>query len=221
MLTLIRRYPSQGQPKGPAVIPEESTQEIPTSSGLIASAEAVNGTWWAAGQAAHRPTSGTIPAVQTSRSFARSAVMPGLVMICGAVVMVASTMPWVTANLGVHMSYVSGTDKAVATAFGINGWTTFAAAAAFAVLGAVLIVTDERGVRFLAGLVGAGTLALALYELIRVLQQIHYARQTATRLYPSLSQALLGRVHVGYGLVLLVAAAGVGFLAALLSGAPD
>lgn len=187
----------------------------------VVSAEVTDGNWWAAGRAAHRPTVGTIPAVRTSRSFTRSAVIPGLVMICGAVVMVASTMPWVTANLGIHMSYVSGTDKAIATAFGVDGWATFAAGAAMAVLGGVLVVTNDGQVRLLAGLVGAGTAALSGYELIRVLQQIHYSRQSAARLYPSLAHALLGRVHVGYGLVVLVSAAGVGFLASLLSGGPD
>ena len=54
--------------------------------------------------------------------------------------------------------------------------------------------------------------------LVRVLRYIHYARQSAGRLYLSLAGALPGRVHIGYG---LAAAAGVGFLAALLSHAPD
>lgn len=201
----------------------ETTQELSTDPGQVmpAPAGATNGDWWAAGNAAHRPTVGTIPAVRRERSFARSAVLPGLMMVCGAVVMVASTMPWVTANFLHHMSYVSGTDKSVATAFGINGWTSFAGGGALAVLAAVMIVSDEGALRFLAAFVAALTLAAGVYELIRVLQQIHYARQSAERLYSSLATALIGRVHVGYGLIVLVAAAGVGFLASLLEGGAD
>lgn len=201
----------------------ETTQEVPVTPGqaVPANAATTNGDWWAAGSAPHRPTVGTIPVVRTNRSFVRSAVMPGLMMICGAVVMVASTMPWITANFLHHMSYVSGTDKSVATAFGINGWTSLAAGCGLVVLSGVMLLTDDRTLRIFAGFVAALTLALCLYELIRVLQQIHYARQTSSRLASPLADTLLGHVHVGYGLVVLVAAAGVGFFAALLEGGSD
>lgn len=201
----------------------ESTQEIAIaiSSGQAVSSESTNGDWWAVGRAAHRPTVGTVPAVQLKKSFARSAVLPGLMMICGAVVMVASTMPWITANFLHHMSYVSGTDQAVATAFVINGWVTFACGGALAVLSALMIVSDEGALRVLSGLVAATAVGLACYDLIRVLQQIHYARQSAARLYPTLADGLLGHAHVGYGLIVLVAAAGVGFVAALIQGSSE
>lgn len=191
------------------------------TSGQVVSPETINGDWWSAGNAGHRPTVGTIPDVQPKRSFARNAVLPALMMICGAVVMVGSTMPWLTADFLDHMSYVSGTDQALATAFVINGWATFAGGGSLAVLSALMIISDERALRTLTGVVAAATVGLAGYDLIRVLQQIHYARQSAARLSASLSSGLAGHVHVGYGLIVVMAAAGVGFVCALLEGSSE
>ena len=198
-----------------------SIRAVTVKSGQAVPTGTTNGDWWAAGRAAHRPTVGTIPVVQTNRSFARSALIPGLMMICGAVVMVASTMPWLTANFLHHMSYISGTDQSVATAFGVNGWVTFACGGGLAVLSALMIISDEGALRVLAGFVSAAAVGLAGYELIRVLQQIHYARQASARLYPSLALDLLGRVHIGYGLIVVMAAAGVAFFAALAEASAD
>jgi len=135
--------------------------------------------------------------------------------------MVASTMPWITGNFVHHMSYISGTDRSIRTAFGINGWTSFAVGCGLAVMGGTLLIAEDRALRLFGGFMGALALAISLYELVRVLQQIHDARQSAARLSASLSGALLGRVHVGYGLVVLVVAAGVGFFAAMLEGASE
>lgn len=194
---------------GKAEVQPDITKEVPVVD------------WWSAGSAAPRPNVGTVPTVVVRRSFARSRLLPGLMVLCGALAMVMSTQAWVTANFLRHMSTVDGTDKVVSSAFGINGWAALGAGAALLVLSAVMMVSDERGLRILTALVAAGTLAIAGYELIRVLQAIHYARSDASRMGP-LAAELAGRAHVGYALVVLAAAAGAAFLAGLVEvGSPD
>jgi hypothetical protein len=129
--------------------------------------------------------------------------------------MVMSTQAWITSNFLQHMSAVDGTDKVVSTAFGINGWATFSLGAALVALSAVMMASDERGIRILTSLVAAGLLAASGYELIRVLQKIHYAHSASSRM-GSLAYELLGRAHVGYALIVLTAAAGVAFVASLM-----
>ena len=170
--------------------------------------------WWGVGSAPHRPNVGTLPSQRSGRSYTRSRFLPGLMVLCGATVMVMSTQPWVTAHFLSHTSFVYGTDKAVSTAFGIDGWATFAAGAALLVLSALMMVSEERGLRALAALVAAGTVALAAYETTRVLQKLHYTHSVSARMGP-LAYGLLGRAHVGYALIVLGAAAVVAFLSSL------
>lgn len=171
--------------------------------------------WWGAGSAPHRPNVGSTPSVGYGRSYARSRVLPGLMVICGGLAMVMSTQAWITAHFLQHASSVDGTDKVVSTAFGVNGWMTFALGAALVALCAVMMASDQRGIRVLTALVATGLLAGSGYELIRVLQKIHYAHSVSSRM-GSLAYELLGRAHVGYALIVLTAAAGAAFIASLI-----
>ncbi len=182
----------------------DDTAEIPVVRG-----------WWGAGSAPHRPNVGSLPSVHARRLSTRSPFMPGLMVLCGAAIMVMSTQPWITAHFLGHTSAIYGTDKVVSTAFGINGWATFAAGAALVALSALMMVSDEQGLRALAMLVAAGAVALAGYEMTRVLQKLHYTHSVSARMGP-LAYGLLGRAHVGYALVVLAAAAAVAFLASLV-----
>ncbi len=181
----------------------------------VAAAGTESRAWWGAGSAPHRPNVGSTPSVGSGRSYARSRVLPGLMVICGALSMAMSTQAWITSNFLQHMSTVDGTDKLVSTSFGVNGWATFSLGAALVALSAVMMASNERGLRLLAALVAAGLLAASGYELIRVLQKIHYARSVSGRMGP-LAYGLLGRAHVGYALVVLTAAAGVAFFCSVI-----
>lgn len=180
-----------------------------------ATAEMELRSWWGAGSAPHRPTVGTIPSVGATRSLGRGRFLPGLMVVAGAVVMYMSTQAWITADFVRHASTVSGTDQVVSSAFGVNGWATFSLGAVLVALSAVMMISDERGVRALAALVAAGTVAAGAYELIRVLQKIHYAHSASSRMGP-LAYQLLGRAHIGYGLVVVAVASVVALLAALV-----
>jgi hypothetical protein len=171
--------------------------------------------WWGAGSAGQRPTVGTIPQVVSPRSHIRSRLLPGVVVLCAGTAVFMSTQPWITAHFLRHMSSIYGTDKVVSTAFGINGWATLAAAAALVLVSALTLVSDDRALRYLSGLIAAGLAGLSAYELVRVLQKIHYARSESARM-GALSTQLLGRAHVGYGLIVLAAAAGLALVASLL-----
>ena len=125
--------------------------------------------------------------------------MPGIMVLGAATILAGSTLPWLT----IGRTYFDGTSAVLSTAFGINGWVAMAAAEVVFVMAALMMVSEERAVRWL-GLLGAlGTAGVIGYELIRVLQKVHYEKRPF-------------HFHVGYGLVMASIAALVVLLAAAI-----
>ena len=158
--------------------------------------------WWSAPGGS--PQSMTMPrAVPTpARPAVRSRIMPGLMVLGAATVLAGSALPWLT----IGRVYFNGTSAVLSTAFGINGWVTMAAAEVVILMAALMMISDERAVRWL-GLLGAlGTAGVTGYELIRVMQKIHYEKAPL-------------HFHVGYGLVMASIAALVVLLAAAVEAA--
>jgi hypothetical protein len=169
--------------------------------------------WWAAGTAAPSPTRLTAPVVvHAPRPYAHSTVVPAVLVVCGAVAMAASTLPWITANFLRHTSDIEGTDGAITRAISLNGWLTFSGGAAILVLGALMVTSSERALRFLVLFIAFVTAGFAAYDVFRILQQIRDARSAATRLGP-FAYSLAGHLHIGYGLVVVASAAGVALVA--------
>jgi hypothetical protein len=139
------------------------------------------------------------------RSAIRSRVMPGIMVLGAATVLAGSTLPWLT----IGRTYFDGTSAVLSTAFGINGWVAMAAAEVLLLLAALMMVSDERAIRQLGLLAALGTAAATSYELVRVLQKVHYEKAPF-------------HFHVGYGLVMAEVAALVALVAAAIEvGARD
>src|SRR5438270_1802127 len=171
--------------------------------------------WWGAGKSTTRATQIVPPVIIYPKARVRSRVLPGLMVTSGAVAIAGSALPWITAHFLRFTADVDGTSHVITTAFGLNGWVTIAGGAGVLLLGALMMISDETSLRVLGSLFATATAGFSTYELVRVLQKLHYGHSAAVQLGP-FSAYLAGRAHVGYGLIMLVSAAGVAALAALL-----
>jgi hypothetical protein len=157
----------------------------------------------------------TVPAV-ASRGR-QNAVLPTVMMAGGIVTIVGSTLPWVSATILRHTATVAGTNHGITTAISVNGWVTIAGGAAVTLLASLMIVSGERALRWLATILSLATTGFAVYDIVRIVQKIDDAKTKAARLRAPFVGNLLGHITVGYGLIMVVAAASVAALAALLS----
>jgi hypothetical protein len=170
--------------------------------------------WWSSGTASVRPTQVTVPVLPPDRSQARNIVLSSLILVGGGVTMLASTLPWITATILRHTASVDGTDQAITKAITTNGWVTLGGGAALVVLGALMIVAGERVLRWLTILVGMGTTGFAVYDLVRIVQKTDQANAQVSKL-GSLAFKLGVHSGVGYGLIILVAAASATLILAM------
>jgi hypothetical protein len=139
------------------------------------------------------------------RHVIRSRIMPGLMVLGAATVLAGSTLPWLT----IGRVYFDGTSAVLSTAFGINGWVAMAAAEVMLLMAALMMISEERAIRQLGLLAALGTAAATSYELVRVLQKVHYEKAPF-------------HFHAGYGLVMAEIAALVALMAAAIEvGARD
>lgn len=170
--------------------------------------------WWSSGVSDRRPTQVTVPTVTSRRP---NAFLPTLMIAGGVVAAVGSTLPWVSARILGHTYMVDGTDHAISTAISVNGWVTLAGGATVALLGALMIISGERALRWLGIVLSLATTGFAVYDIVRIVQKIDESKSRTRHAGPVIAN-LLGHVTVGYGLIMVVAAAGVASLAALLAG---
>ena len=177
--------------------------------------------WYAVSRPGERANTLRVPELAPGRgrrSFTRSRFRPAVMVIAGATTLVGSTLPWLATKLLGHTTTVLGTDHAIIHDLSVNGWTTFAGGAAVAVLAALMMVSDEMALRLLAALIAAATAAFAIYDTFRLYQRLDHTRSQAVHLGPA-AVRLASHIHLGYGLFVTLAGAGVLFLASLLEAA--
>jgi hypothetical protein len=136
---------------------------------------------------------------------------PLLLLPCAALIMFGSLAPWVTVDF-LHRAFdVDGTEHSVTAAYGINGWTSFAAGGVLGFAGLLLIVWARSLLKFLAFLAAFIGLGVGAYELVRILHDMSQVHSQPEKVSPVLAQAF-NSTSVGYGLILV----GVGGFAGLL-----
>lgn len=136
-------------------------------------------------------------------------------LLCGVALIVGSMTSWVSISIFGHSIGVSGTNRVISTAIGVNGWITFFGGLALVLLSAAMTATPEASLRKVTAVVGLVTFAFATYDFARILQKlsgVHAPGSNAPQL-----QFLAPTVSVGFGLV-IVFIAGV---AALLVAVAD
>ena len=161
------------------------------------------------------PTSQYVPVLTctyTSTTQARpsttvSAGLAGL-LVSSVLLILGSFTPWVTFSLFGQSTSVAGTDSAISTLIGVNGWITFSAGILLFVLVCMIIISGEpflRSVALVIALVAAG---FAIYDLVRILQKIS---QAASADASRIGLTLKADNQIGWGLI-IVAIGAVGAL---------
>lgn len=173
--------------------------------------------WWGSGTVTLRPTAAAVAHQDSPKPGPQSAFLPAIIFLGGLATMVGSALPWVTAAFLGHQATVAGTDHALTSTIGVNGWETFGGGAALLALGGLMIVSGERALRWLALLLALATAGFAAYDIVRIIEKIDDAHNRAAAQLGPLAAHLAGHVWVGYGLVTVVVAAGVTLLATFLA----
>jgi hypothetical protein len=177
----------------------------------------IAGRGWIEDDQAHQPSapapglepSGVFRAQQQAVNFGRRATdHPSftigvlLLMACGVALMYGSLGAWIseTAAFGAGSLHanVTGTDPAISTLIGCNGWVTFVGGVVLLVFGGLSISSNDAVLARITLLISTITLIFAVYDMFRMVQKIH--GQTG--------------VSIGWGLICVLSAA---ILAMLIS----
>jgi hypothetical protein len=137
-----------------------------------------------------------------------------LLLICGIVMMVGSVTAWVSGTAFGRTFTVAGSDSAISTAIGVNGWITFTGGVVLVLLGGLMLVSSDRSLRLLALVVAFASLGFAIYDVVRILDDISKDHTSAAKLGP-VGLRIAGSESIGFGLILVLVAA-VGALLATL-----
>lgn len=141
-----------------------------------------------------------------------------VLFLCAALVIVGSLTPWVTLSVASLSVSSDGNQSGLSTLMGagVNGWFTFVGGIALLLIGALMIASRKRALRQLALLLAVATLGLSGYDMARVAYKVSASGTYPKGLPSSVTRAftLTNHLGVGFGLILLLAAALVAMFAA-------
>jgi hypothetical protein len=158
--------------------------------------------------------------VQTSRVNApasKSTAAPLIVLLAGAVMMIGSVTTWLTISFGGRSIGIAGT----ATSGGngglssVNGWFTFTGGIILLLLGGLMFASNDRSLRQLATFISFASLAYAIYDLVRILNDISHYNSSISRI--GLPSSVSTGVDVGFGLMLVLFAGLVALVASFIT----
>ncbi len=183
----------------------------------------VAGAGWIDGNGASRPA-GPQPTRAETRLSAnpystplavRARTMPAtfslavlLLIVSGVALMFGSVGSWVhvTGSVGVanfHLS-INGTDPAISTLIGVNGYVTFIGGIVLVVFGGLALSSDEVVLIALTTIASLAVLVFAIYDMFRIVQKISQVQTAAG-----------SSVSVGWGLICVLSAAVLAMIVAL------
>ena len=114
--------------------------------------------------------------------------------------MYGSVGPWVhvSRNAGIAGLAIplNGTDPAVSTLIGVNGWVTFIGGILIVVFACFEMTSEELQLGVFATMIAAVTAIFAIYDMFRIVQKISQVPASA-----------LADVSVGWGLIAVLSAA--------------
>ena len=126
-----------------------------------------------------------------------------LLLACGVALMYGSLGVWVsaTASFGTSSLHtgVIGTDPAISTLIGCNGWVTFVGGVVLLVFAGLSISSNDAVLARLTLLISTIALIFAVYDMFRTVQKIHNETGTA----------------IGWGLICVLCAAVVAMIISL------
>ncbi len=131
-----------------------------------------------------------------------------LIMVSGIALMYGSVGAWIRvggAGFGDFHISVNGTDPAISTLIGVNGWVTFIGGIVLLVFAGLALTTEDRLLGLLTTVVAFVILVFAVYDVFRIVQKI---TQGSTPVGSSVS--------VGWGLICVLAGAVLAMIVTLL-----
>jgi hypothetical protein len=98
---------------------------------------------------------------------------------------------------------VAGSDSAISTAIGVNGWITFTGGVVLVLLGGLMLVSSDRSLRWLALVVSFASLGFAIFDVVRIVDGISKDRSSVSKL-GAVGLKIAGSESIGFGLILLL-----------------
>jgi hypothetical protein len=135
-------------------------------------------------------------------------------MVAGVVMMVGSVTTWVSVSLAGHTVSVAGTaGRATANLAKGDGWVTFSFGAVVVVMGGLGLVSKGSLLRLITSIVAMVGLGFAIYYVVHVLNAISKFHASVGEISGG---AFAAHAQIGFGLIMVLAAAAAATLAALI-----